>query len=131
MAATTFTWEHIHLRSPDPEATARWYQDNLDAEIIRTPQPDGSDRVDLLLGGTQKVFIAPSRADKPAAREPSAPYFGLEHMGLTVPDLDAAAAGLKAKGVRFELEPSSIRPGLRIAFIRGPENVSIELLQRE
>jgi lactoylglutathione lyase len=26
---TKFTWEHIHLRSPDPEATAAWYKDKL------------------------------------------------------------------------------------------------------
>ncbi len=22
---TKYTWEHIHLRSPDPAATAQWY----------------------------------------------------------------------------------------------------------
>ena len=38
---TKYTWEHIHLRSPDPAATAQWYEDKLGAEVIRTPQPDG------------------------------------------------------------------------------------------
>ena len=52
-----YTWEHIHLRSPDPAATAQWYEDKLGAEVIRTPQPDGSTRFDLNLSG-QKVFIA-------------------------------------------------------------------------
>ena len=47
-----------------------------------------------------------------------------------VPDLDAAAAALKAKGVEFTLEPKQARPGLRIAFVRGPQGISIELLQR-
>jgi lactoylglutathione lyase len=54
----------------------------------------------------------------------------LEHIGLTVPDIDAAVAELKAKGVRFTLDPTTVRPGVRIAFLRGPENVSIELIQR-
>jgi len=53
---TKFIWEHIHLRSPDPAATAAWYQDNLGAEIIRTPQADGTARYDLDLTG-QKIFI--------------------------------------------------------------------------
>ncbi|HET6182369.1 MAG TPA: VOC family protein [Acetobacteraceae bacterium] len=128
--ATRYTWEHVHLRSPDPEATARWYQEMLGAEIIRTPQADGTTRFDLILGGTQKVFIATPRADSPAAPAPDAPYLGLEHIGLTVSDIDAAFAELKGKGVRFTLEPTTMRPGVRIAFLRGPENVSIELIQR-
>jgi hypothetical protein len=28
------------------------------------------------------------------------------------------------------MEPNDIRPGVRIAFLRGPEGVSIELLER-
>jgi lactoylglutathione lyase len=127
---TTFTWEHIHLRSPDPEATARWYEEMLGAEVIRTPQPDGTTRVDLVLGGGQKVFIGPPNPTSNPGPAPDAPYIGLEHIGLTVADLDAAVSELKAKGVRFTLDPTTIRPDLRIAFLRGPENVSIELIQR-
>lgn len=127
---TVFTWEHIHLRSPDPAATAAWYQDKLGAEVIRTPQPDGATRIDLLLGGGQKVFIAPANPALSTASPPDAPYFGLEHLGLTVTDIDAATAELKAKGVHFTLDPMTARPGVRIAFLRGPENVSIELIQR-
>jgi lactoylglutathione lyase len=47
-----------------------------------------------------------------------------------VTDIDAATAELKAKGVHFTLDPMTARPGVRIAFLRGPENVSIELIQR-
>ena len=39
-----FTWEHVHLRSPDPEATAQWYHDKLGADVIRTKNADGSTR---------------------------------------------------------------------------------------
>ncbi len=125
---TTFTWEHIHLRSTDPEATATWYQDKLGAEVIRTPQKDGSTRIDLNLSG-QKVFIAMAAPGK-AAHAPSSPYLGLDHFGLTVPDLDAAVVELEAKGVTFTMRPTTIRPGVKIAFLTAPENVSIELIQR-
>lgn len=123
-----FTWEHIHLRSPDPAATAAWYEQMLGAEVIRTPQPDGSTRIDLDLSG-QKVFIA--KAD-PAqtGTAPHSPYMGLDHFGMTVADIDSAVADLKAKGVTFTMEPKTIRPGVRIAFLTAPQNVSIELIQR-
>jgi len=122
-----FTFEHIHLRSPDPEATAQWYERIFGATVIRSVV-QGAPRVDLNLCG-QTVFIAPINDAKTAA-PPSAPHQGLEHIGLHVNGIDAAVAELKAKGVVFTLEPKTIRPGLRIAFLRGPENVSIELLER-
>ena len=31
-----FTWDHIHLRSTNPEATAQWFETMLGAEVIRT-----------------------------------------------------------------------------------------------
>jgi len=123
-----FTWEHIHLRSPDPEATAQWYHDNLGADIIRAKQADGSTRIDLNLSG-QKVFIALAQPGK-AAEAPHSPYLGLDHFGMTVDDIEGAVAELKRKGVAFTMEPTAIRPGVKIAFLTAPENVSIELIQR-
>jgi lactoylglutathione lyase len=125
---TKFNWEHIHLRSPDPEATAQWYQDKLGAEVIKSPQPDGSMRIDLSLAG-QKIFIAKAQPGK-AAVAPSSPYMGLDHFGLTVDDIESAVAGLKAKGVTFTMDVTTNRPGVQIAFLTAPENVSIELIQR-
>ncbi|PPQ34547.1 VOC family protein [Rhodopila globiformis] len=125
---TKFTWEHIHLRSPDPEATAAWYKDKLGAEVVKSPQADGSLRIDLNLSG-QKVFIAKALPGK-AAEAPSSPYLGLDHFGLTVTDLEQAVRELKAKGVTFTMDITEARPGVRIAFLKAPENVSIELLQR-
>lgn len=121
-------WEHIHLKTPDPEATAGWYRDNLGAEIIRAPQADGGTRIDLNLSG-QKVFLAPVDPAKVGAA-PTMPYLGLDHFGLTVENIDAAVAELKGKGVRFTMDPTTIRPGVRIAFLTAPQNVSIELIQR-
>jgi lactoylglutathione lyase len=123
-----FNWEHIHLRSPDPDATAAWYKDKLGAEVIKSPQADGSVRIDLNLAG-QKVFIAKALPGK-AADAPASPYLGLDHFGLTVDDIREAVAALKAKGVHFTMDVTTNRPGVQIAFLTAPENVSIELIQR-
>ncbi len=123
-----FTWEHVHLRSPNPEETAAWYQDKLGADVIRTKMADGSSRIDLNLAG-QKIFIAQAEPGK-ANEAPHSPYFGLDHFGLTVTNMAAAVAELKAKGVQFTMEPKQIRPGTTIAFLTAPQNVSIELIQR-
>jgi catechol 2,3-dioxygenase-like lactoylglutathione lyase family enzyme len=48
-----------------------------------------------------------------------------------VKDIDAVAAEIKAKGVEFTKDPTTIRPGVRICFIRGPQGISVELLERD
>jgi catechol 2,3-dioxygenase-like lactoylglutathione lyase family enzyme len=118
-----FTFDHIHLRSPDPEASAAFYERAFGVTLRRSPQ-----RIDFDLGG-QLIFISPINEPTTGAA-PTAPYRGLEHIGLAVTGIDAVVAELKAKGVTFTMEPNTIRPGVRIAFLRGPEDVSIELLER-
>jgi lactoylglutathione lyase len=122
----SFTFDHMHILSPDVEATATWFERMLGAEVIRTMQ-QGKPRVDLKLGGAN-IFIAPLPAD--AKANPANPYQGLDHFGLTVKDIDRAVAELKAKGVAITTEPHDVRPGTRIAFLRTPDGVRIELLQR-
>jgi lactoylglutathione lyase len=124
-----YTWDHIHLRTTDPEKTAQWYERMLGAEVIRTMQ-QGAPRIDLKLGGAN-IFIAPVKAGDSVNPPPTTPYQGLDHFGLTVSGIDAIAAELKAKGVEFTREPTTVRPGVRVCFIRAPEGVSIELLERK
>jgi len=120
-----FTWDHVHIRTPDPEVTAKWFADTLGAEIVRTPV-----RLDVRLGSAN-IFLAPVTAGDGVNAPPATPYQGLDHFGLAVKDIDDVAAHLKAKGVEFTKEPHTIRPGVRICFIRGPQGISIELLERD
>ncbi|MDE2376905.1 VOC family protein [Bradyrhizobium sp.] len=122
---TVVTWDHVHLRSPDPEATATWLRDVLGGEIVRGPG-----RIDVKLGGAN-IFIAPLEPGQAMNPPPPHPHQGLDHFGLAVKDIDAVAAEIKAKGVEFTREPTTIRPGVRICFIRGPEGISVELLERD
>ncbi len=124
---SAFAFDHIHLRSTDPEATAAFYERMFGAEIIRSVQ-NGATRIDMKVGGLD-IFILNSPPGK-AAEAPSSPYLGLDHFGLSVTGIDAVVAELKAKGATFTMEPNTIRPGVRIAFLSGPEDVSIELLER-
>ena len=123
-----FTFDHIHLRSPDPEETARFYERMFGATVHRSTQ-NGRPRVDLDFCG-QKVFIAKVAENDAVAAPPQSPYLGLDHVGLVVSGIDAVVAELKSKGADFTMEPTTIRPGVRIAFLRGPQAVTIELVDR-
>ena len=124
----SFNFDHIHLFSKNPEATAAFYEKMFGAQVTRS-MPGGKPRVDMKLGGAN-IFILDVSADPKAAAAPGHPYLGLDHFGLEVKGIDAVCADLKAKGAVFTRGPETIRPGTRIAFLTGPEGVSIELLER-
>jgi lactoylglutathione lyase len=118
----TYTHDHIHLYSADAGAAALFYREMFNGEVIRT---HGDGRIDLRVGG-QSVFISPVGDASVAHGGPGA----VHHFALAVPNLEQAARELKAKGVIFSKDPAEIRPGVKIAFVRAPDGLEVELLQR-
>jgi catechol 2,3-dioxygenase-like lactoylglutathione lyase family enzyme len=129
-----YHYDHVHLRSSDPDATAQFFETMFGAEVTRGVYPSGTlypgqQRITMRLGG-QTVLIPPSHPHEATAMAPPFPHYGLEHIGLTVDDVDTAVAELRAKGAEIAIGPLTRNPGLRLAFIRGPEGIMIELVQR-
>ena len=127
--APSYRYDHMHVRSRDVKKTAEYYRDMFDAEIVESIQSDGKPRTDLDLNGLT-IFIAAVSPEATTPPAPGEPYVGLDHFGLRVDDMDEAVAELKRRGATFTLEPRTIRPGVRIAFVQAPDNVRIELLER-
>ena len=56
---------------------------------------------------------------------------GLDHLGVAVDDVEAAVARLAERGAEVVMAPVPAGVGGRmIAFVRGPENVRIEICER-
>jgi lactoylglutathione lyase len=125
----TYTYDHIHLRTRDPKGMAAYFNQMFDAKILETVQSDGVPRVDLDLDGLI-IFIAPVAADADIEANPRDPHLGLDHFGLRVDSVDDTVGELKRRGAEIVDEPRTIRPGVRIAFVRAPDDVRIELLER-
>jgi lactoylglutathione lyase len=124
-AMRAYRYDHVHLRSPDPDATARFFETMFSAEVTRGVYPPGTlypgqPRISMWLSG-QTVLIASPHPREPTATAPSFPYYRLEHIGLTVGDVDTAVEVLRAKGADIDIGPLIRDPGLRPASIRGPE----------
>jgi catechol 2,3-dioxygenase-like lactoylglutathione lyase family enzyme len=129
-----YHFDHIHLRSSNPDATASFFETMFGAEAKRDTYPPGTlypgqVRISLTLGG-QKILIAPAHPHDAMAEAPAFPYYGLEHIGLTVDNVDAACEELRRKGAEIAVGPLTRSAGLRLAFVRGPEGIMIELVQR-
>ena len=54
--------------------------------------------------------------------------YGYDHIGLEVEDIHAACDDLTQRGYQFSMPPTDAA-GLAIAFFKGPENITIELVQ--
>jgi lactoylglutathione lyase len=129
-----FLFDHVHLRSPNPDATARFFETMFDAEVTRGTYPPGTlypgqMRVSMKVGG-QMILIAPTHPHDPMTPAPPFPYYGLEHIGFVVADLDATIATLRTKGADVAIGPLIRDAGTYLAFIRGPEGVMVELVQQ-
>jgi lactoylglutathione lyase len=130
-----FHFDHLHLRSADPDAMARFFETMFGAEVTRGVYPSGTlypgqMRVMMRVGG-QKILIAPTHPHDAMTPAPPFPYYGLEHFGFTVEDLDATIAELREKGAEVAVGPLTRDAGTYLAFIRGPEGIMVELVQQK
>ena len=124
-----FTWDHSHIKTYDVPGTAAWLKEHLGATDMQGTSVSEA-RADIMIGGTRLIITQVKQGDGTNAT-PATPYAGYEHFGLGVRDLDKVAADLKARGVEFTREPITARPGTRICFIRSPQGILIELLDRD
>lgn len=125
----SYEFDHIHIMCTDLAATERWFIDGMGAELVGRFHSLGTPVTKVRVAGVD-VLLRPSRPGERLEIAP-VPRYGEEHFGLRVENLDAAAAALKRRGVTFDVEPRDFGPGLRIAFVRGPDNLRIELLERQ
>ena len=123
-----FAFNHVHLRSKNLDEAVKFYEEHFDAKIEwRREWGDGAGgtvRLDVKGAGIMISTEAPGENPVPGSTNPR---FGLDHFGFEVDDLDEVVGRMKAKGVEFLCEPWEMRPGIRIAFIKAPDDVSIEL----
>ena len=122
-----FRSDHLHLRSVDPERMAAFFAEMFGATETQRVRSGANLRIILDLGGLT-LFVEEVRQG--TAAPPTPPFLGVEHIGLAVNGFDDAIAELRRKGATFSMEPTSPRPGLRIAFVQGPDSLRVEVLER-
>lgn len=118
---------HLHFCCKDPKTVGRWFVEILGAKELGDAKFfGGATGVLLDLAGTN-LFIRGPRPGEQLSDDTSPERFGFDHIGLRVNDIDQLASFMKAKQVKFEVDVHEFRPGTRVAFVTGPENIRIEL----
>ena len=123
-----WTYDHIHLKSADQPKAVAFYRTNFGAKVVEEAERGGRKVTTLDVGGVT-ILLSAGLTD-PAIPGAGDPHMGLEHFGLKTDNLERDAKALKARGVEFLQDVTQNRPGVKIAFIRAPDNVRIEILER-
>ncbi len=118
----SYKLNHVHLKSPDPEKTAKWYVDNLGATIVSETGGGRGFRLDLHgLPLNVTGFIDAQSHEQ---------VYGIEHIAIDTDDMPGTVAKLKASGARI-LEETSVGAGRTVCFFEGPEGVCLEVLEMQ
>jgi len=116
-----FQLNHVHLKTRDPQQTAKFYVENLGATIVSEIGTRGI-RLDLH-GLTLNVTTF---VDEQTRQQ----VYGMEHFALNTADLDGTVAKLQANGAQV-LEHMTSGNGRRICFLEGPDGVQLEIIEMQ
>jgi lactoylglutathione lyase len=130
MSKFGLVFDHVHLISEDPQGAASWYADKLGGKIVLSQEVRGAPQFHVAFDQVTIIVRGQRPGEQPDRKNNQ--FWGTDHFGFQVSgDFDRFCDDLKGKGVKFRIDPMDFTPGLRIAFLEGPDGVSLELLQRK
>jgi catechol 2,3-dioxygenase-like lactoylglutathione lyase family enzyme len=123
---------HIHLKAPDPRKTAEWYVKAFAFKIVGDEVRVFGDRFIRCQSedGGMAINISGARANETLGPGDASAHHGLEHFGFDSEGLEGDIARLEGLGARLLEGPIQIPNGPRIAFLRAPDEVRVELIER-
>lgn len=128
-----FNINHIHLKALDPKTTADWWVKAFNFTIVSDiVRPVGDRFIACRSENGITVNISGARTGETLGPGDANAHEGLEHFGFDSNNLEADLARLTAMGAEVLQAPpaASTPPVQRICFIKVPDNVRIELIQR-
>lgn len=125
----SWSFDHVHLKASNLDETVSFYQKNFNAEKKFSRELRGTSLIGMDING-MTLLISEAGKDENPKPGSAEPQFGLNHFGLRCDNLEQKIAELKNNGVGFSVDFTDIGGGTKIAFIKAPDEVLIELLQR-
>jgi catechol 2,3-dioxygenase-like lactoylglutathione lyase family enzyme len=123
----SFRLHHIHLLCSDLEQTEQFFIQNLGAHMEERTTFGGAPGSKLVLNDA-KLYLRTAKSQETVIKNESHTCYGFHHFGLQVEDLASVYDDLHSAGVKFTVPPKDTPSG-RLAFIKGPDDILIELYQ--
>jgi catechol 2,3-dioxygenase-like lactoylglutathione lyase family enzyme len=138
MSNPAFKFDHVHIISETPHASAAWYAEMFGATIEADTIARGAPQIFVSLGGTTILIRGRRPGEEPLPTRPIQPFsdfsshnaWGTDHFGFMYNgDLTAFCDKLRAKGVKFPVPLKQGVGGSLLCYVAAPDGVSIELMQ--
>jgi catechol 2,3-dioxygenase-like lactoylglutathione lyase family enzyme len=91
------------------------------SDLVMLQAADGDARLELV-----KFHSPPSEAGDPSAPSNAR---GIRHLAFLVEDIDAAVAGVRARGFELVGQLERYKDIYRLCYVRGPEGIIVELAE--
>ena len=134
--SSRFRFIYTGIRVKDMEESVRFYTEVLGMVIVEPVQKTGPTRgsVATLKSPNSEQLLELNHYEEGSPY--SSPYVNgedLDHIAFDVEDLEATTNELKRQGVEVMVEPYQIgrKEGWREAYVKDPNGIWIELLQRK
>ena len=125
-----FAINHIHLKADDPKRSADWWVEAFNFTILSDEvRARGNRFIACESENGIRVNISGAREGEPLGPGDASVHAGLEHFGLDSTDLEADIERLTTLGAEL-LEGPTEGGAVRVCFMRVPDNVRIELIER-
>ena len=111
---------HTHIFASNVEATVKWWQDMLDAQVLFDMEIAGARNVMLGIGsGRLNIYDQPPRQGEGGA---------CHHLGIQTDDLDTLVEHMKSRGFRFQGKTRE-HGYLRYIMAMAPDGILLEIFQ--
>ena len=125
-----FAINHIHLKADDPKRSADWWVEAFNFTILSDEvRARGNRFIACESENGIRVNISGAREGEPLGPGDASVHAGLEHFGLDSTDLEADIERLTTLGAEL-LEGPTEGGAVRVCFMRVPDDVRIELIER-
>lgn len=124
----TYRYHHLHVICSDLEQMIGFFSETLGAKLVLRRKFGTADGATLDLNGT-RINIRVAREDEEIREDASRTRYGYDHLGLEVEDLDTSYKELSDRGFSF-ISPPKEMGEVKFAFFKGPDNITVELIQQ-
>ncbi|MCX6143041.1 MAG: VOC family protein [Ignavibacteriales bacterium] len=120
--------EHVAFNVPDPQASVKWYVENLGMKVMRSSGPP-TYMTFIVDSGNHMMIELTRNADYPVLESPKIHHMSL-HLAFMVGDLAAMKKSLLAAGATMIEDIAKTPSGDLELMLRDPWGLSIQFVQR-
>ena len=119
--------DHIHYICGDVEAAVKFFKNVFEAKETSRGEIRGLPVVRVNVQGA--IIALMGTAPGSAQLVPGKGSRGLDHIGFVVRGIEKTVEDLKKRGAKISMEITA-GPGVKYAFVDGPDDIRIEILER-